>query len=181
MKMKTLDDLLAHELKDLYSAEKQITKALPKMIKAATSEDLQDALQNHLEETEQQISRLEKIFKKLDLPSRGPKCKAMEGLVAEGKEVMEEDGEPAVIDAALIGAAQRVEHYEMAGYGVVRTFASLLGENAAVATLQRTLDEEGAADKKLPGHAESIINIEASEANGNGASKAKAKKTNRRG
>src|SRR5689334_550179 len=127
MKMKTLEDLLAHELKDLYSAEKQLTKALPKMAKAASSDALREAFEGHLEETEEQISRLEQVFEKLELPSRGHKCKAMEGLIEEGKEILEEDMEDNVRDAALIAAAQRVEHYEIAGYGCARTFAELLG------------------------------------------------------
>src|SRR5947208_2278972 len=117
MKMKTLDDLYHHELKDLYSAEKQILKALPKMIKSCTSDDLRTALENHLEETEEQVKRLDQIFENLDLPTRSPKCKAMEGLIEEGKEALEEDMEDHVRDAAIIAACQRVEHYEIAGYG----------------------------------------------------------------
>src|SRR6188472_2018838 len=123
MKMKTLNDLFIHEIKDLYSAEKQLTKALPKMAKAATNEDLQQAFENHLQETEEHITRLEEIMGQFDIPTRGPKCKAMEGLIEEGKEVLEEDMEDDVRDAALICAAQRVEHYEIAGYGCARTFA----------------------------------------------------------
>jgi ferritin-like metal-binding protein YciE len=161
MKMKTLEDLLFHELKDLYSAEKQLTKALPKMAKAATNEDLKEALESHLEETEQQIARLEQIFEKLELPTRGPKCKAMEGLVEEGKEALEEDMEDQVRDAAIIAAAQRVEHYEMAGYGCARTFAQQSGHQDIVELLQQTLDEEKAADEKLTQIAMEHINEEA--------------------
>jgi ferritin-like metal-binding protein YciE len=161
MKMKTLQDLLAHELKDLYSAEKQLLKALPKMAKAATSEDLQEALQNHLEETEQQVTRLEEIFEQLELPPRAPKCKAMEGLIEEGKEALEEDMEDQVRDAAIIAAAQRVEHYEMAGYGCARTFARHLGHDEIADLLQQTLDEEKAADEKLTQIAMEHVNAEA--------------------
>lgn len=161
MKLNSLHDLYVDELKDLYNAESQILKALPKMVKAASSSDLAQAFQDHLEETEGQVVRLDKIFKKLDVSPKGKKCKAMEGLLEEGKEVMEEDADPIVRDAALIAAAQRVEHYEMAGYGCVRTFAQLLGYEQAAELLQETLDEEGAADKKLTGLAESVINVEA--------------------
>jgi ferritin-like metal-binding protein YciE len=158
MKMKTLEDLLAHELKDLYSAEKQLTKALPKMAKAASSDALREAFEGHLEETEEQISRLEQVFEKLELPSRGHKCKAMEGLIEEGKEILEEDMEDNVRDAALIAAAQRVEHYEIAGYGCARTFAELLGHQEVVELLQTTLDEEKATDEKLTQIAMETVN-----------------------
>jgi ferritin-like metal-binding protein YciE len=161
MKMKTLQDLLAHELKDLYSAEKQLTKALPKMIKAATCDDLQEALQNHLDETEQQVTRLEDICQKLDVPTRGAKCKAMEGLIEEGHEILEHDMEDNVRDAAIIAAAQRVEHYEMAGYGCARTFARQLGHDEIAEQLQQTLDEERAADEKLTQIAMQHVNEEA--------------------
>jgi ferritin-like metal-binding protein YciE len=160
-KMTTLHDLLVHELKDLYSAEKQITKALPKMIKAATSEDLQEALEAHLGETETQLERLDKIFAELDISSRGAKCAGMEGLIEEGKEVLEEDMEDDVRDAAIIAAAQRVEHYEMAGYGCARTFAQQLGHDKAATLLQETLDEEKAADQKLTEIALQSVNEEA--------------------
>src|SRR5437764_7318079 len=150
MKTKGFQDLLELELKDLYSAEKQITKALPKMAKAATNEDLKEAFESHLEETEGQIERLEKIFKQLDISfSRVEKCKAMEGLIEEGKEIMEEDLEPEVLDAALICAAQKVEHYEIAAYGCARTFAELVRNQQAVDLLQQTLQEEEATDEKL--------------------------------
>jgi ferritin-like metal-binding protein YciE len=162
MKTKGFNDLFELELKDLYSAEKQITKALPKMAKAATNEDLREAFESHLEETEGQIKRLEKIFKQLDISfTRVEKCKAMEGLIEEGKEIMEEGLEPEVLDAALICAAQKVEHYEMAGYGCARTFAQQLGYSDVAELLQETLDEEGAADDKLNGIAESVVNEEA--------------------
>jgi ferritin-like metal-binding protein YciE len=149
MKMKTLEDLFVHELKDLYSAEKQILKALPKMAKAATNEELRTAFETHLEETEVQVQRLEKLFEDLEIAPRAPKCKAMEGLIEEGKEILEEEMEDDVRDAALICAAQRVEHYEIAGYGCARTFAEQLGHSEAASILQQTLDEEGATDQKL--------------------------------
>ncbi len=161
MKMKTLNDLFIHEIKDLYSAEKQLTKALPKMAKAATSEDLQQAFESHLQETEEHIARLEEIMGQFDIPTRGHKCKAMEGLLEEGKEFLVEDLEDDVRDAALICAAQRVEHYEIAGYGCARTFAELLGHHEAREILQRTLDEEKATDEKLTQIAMQHVNAEA--------------------
>ena len=166
MKSKGFVDLVELELKDLYSAEKQLTKALPKMAKAATNEDLKQAFESHLEETEGQIERLEKIFKQLDISyTRVEKCKAMEGLIEEGKDIMEEGLEPEVLDAALICAAQKVEHYEIAGYGCARTFAQQLGLEEVANLLQETLDEEGNADKKLNEIAESVVNQEAAAAN----------------
>jgi ferritin-like metal-binding protein YciE len=161
MSMDSLKDLYIDELKDLYNAETQLIKALPKMAKKATAPELKQAFQDHLEETKGHVARLEEIFEELDEKPTGKTCKAMKGLVEEGAEVIEEDGNEAVLDAALIGAAQRVEHYEIAGYGVVRTFATLLGENDAAELLQETLDEEAAADKKLTEIAEEDINFEA--------------------
>jgi ferritin-like metal-binding protein YciE len=160
MKLSNLHDLFVDELKDLYSAENQILKALPKMIKTASSDALKNAFQEHLEVTKEQVRRLDQIFKKLKGSPRGKKCKAMEGLLEEGNEVMSEDADPAVMDAALIAAAQRVEHYEMAGYGVVRTYAKLLGNQEAAELLQQTLNEEGEADETLTELAENI-NVEA--------------------
>jgi ferritin-like metal-binding protein YciE len=159
--MKTLRDLLVHELKDLYSAEKQLTKALPKMAKAASHSELKDAFTNHLDETNRHVERLEQAFDLLDVSNRGAKCEAMVGLIAEGEKIIKADGDPAVLDAGLISAAQRVEHYEMAGYGCARTFAQLLGESAIAALLQQTLDEESAADETLTSVATSGINQEA--------------------
>ena len=162
MKMKTLNDLFMHEIKDLYSAEKQLAKALPKMAKAATSDDLRTAFESHLQETEKHISRLEWIMGQFDIPTtRVHKCKAMEGLLEEGKEVLEEDMDDDVRDAALISSAQRVEHYEIAGYGCARTFAELLGHSEARETLQMTLDEEKATDEKLTEIAMQHVNAEA--------------------
>ncbi len=177
MSMDSLKDLYIDELKDLYNAENQLLKALPKMAKKAAAPELKRAFQDHLAQTEGHVTRLEKIFKGLGEKPNGKVCKAMKGLVEEGKEVIEEDGDDSVLDAALIGAAQRVEHYEIAGYGVVRTFASLLGEEDAVGLLQRTLNEEAEADKKLTKLAESVINVEASEAENGEKPKRKAKKS----
>jgi ferritin-like metal-binding protein YciE len=161
MKMESLQDLLAHELKDLHSAEQQLVKALPKMAKAAASPELRAAIEHHLEETKHQVERLDQIFERLQISGRVKKCKAMEGLLEEGKEIMDQGGDEMVKDAALIAAAQRVEHYEIAGYGCARTFANLLGEEEVAAMLQESLDEEGAADKKLTEIAETAINVEA--------------------
>jgi ferritin-like metal-binding protein YciE len=177
MSMDSLKDLYVDELKDLYSAENQLLKALPKMAKKASAPELKRAFQDHLAQTEGHVGRLEKIFKGLGEKPNGKVCKAMKGLVEEGKEVIEEDGDASVLDAALIGAAQRVEHYEIAGYGVVRTFASLLGEEDAMGLLQRTLNEEAEADKKLTKLAESVINVEASEAEEDEKPKRKAKRS----
>ena len=140
MSMDSLKDLYIDELKDLYNAENQLLKALPKMAKKAAAPELKRAFQDHLAQTEGHVNRLEKIFKGMGEKPTGKTCKAMKGLVEEGKEVIDEDGDDSVLDAALIGAAQRVEHYEIAGYGVVRTFASLLGEEDAMGLLQRTLN-----------------------------------------
>lgn len=163
MKMSTLEDLFVEELKDLYSAETQLTKALPKMATASASKQLKAGFEKHLKETEGQLDRLEKIFDELGVSPKGKKCKAMAGLIEEGAEVIEEDADDDVKDAALIAAAQRVEHYEIAGYGCVRTYASLLGNTRAANLLQQTLDEEGATDKALTKLAERI-NVEANDA-----------------
>jgi len=164
MKMESLQELLSHELSDLYSAENQLLKALPKMAKAATSPELKAAFEEHLEETKGQVERLDSVFKKLGESPKRMKCKAMEGLIKEGSEIIEMEGDDAVKDAALIAAAQRVEHYEMAGYGCSRTFAQLLGLDEVADLLQETLDEEGNADKKLTEIAETSINVEAATA-----------------
>ena len=155
-KYKTLRDLYIHELKDLYSAETQITKALPKMKTSASSESLKQAFETHLRETENQVQRLETIGQKLGESLTGHTCEAMKGLVTESSDWISEDAEPAVKDAGLIAAAQRVEHYEMAGYGTARTYAELLGEKEAAGLLQQTLDEEGATDKKLTALSQTI-------------------------
>ncbi len=163
MKLETLKDLYYHELKDLYSAEKQIIKALPKMAKAATSEELAAGFKKHLEETKVHAERLEKILSSHDQSTRGPKCKGMEGVIAEGAEMIEEEADDEVRDAGLIAAAQRVEHYEMAGYGTARTYAELLGDKDGAKLLQKTLDEEAATDEKLTDLAESSINLAAAK------------------
>ena len=163
MKLETLQDLYVSELKDLYSAENQIVKALPKMAHAATAQALKAAFEEHLAQTQGQVKRLEQIFERLEKSPSGKTCKGMQGLLAEGQELLKEDAEPAVLDAGLIAAAQRVEHYEIAGYGTVRTYATLLGDERAVRLLQQTLDEEGATDKKLTQLAETAINVEAAE------------------
>ena len=167
MSLDSLEKLFIEELKDVYNAEKQILKALPRMAKAAESPELQQAFTKHLKETEGQVQRLERIFKELGQTPRGKKCKGMEGLLEEGKEVLEEEGEPAVIDAALIASAQRVEHYEIAAYGCLTTYAQLLGYSEAARLLQQTLAEEEAADEKLSQLGESGIN-EAAFAAGTG-------------
>jgi ferritin-like metal-binding protein YciE len=161
MRLASLRDLYLAELRDLYSAESQITKALPKMAKAASSDELRAAFEEHLEQTKSHQERLEQLFEKMDVSPRGKKCKAVEGLIEEGKERMSQDAEEAVLDAGLIAAAQKVEHYEMAGYGCVRTFARMLGDEDAAELLQETLNEEGETDKRLTELAESMINPEA--------------------
>jgi ferritin-like metal-binding protein YciE len=164
MKLDSLQKLYIEELRDLYSAESQILKALPKMAKAASAPELQDAFRGHLEETRGQVTRLETIFEKLGEAPKGKTCKAMKGLIKEGEDLMKEDAEPAILDAGLVAAAQKVEHYEMAGYGTVRTYARLLNETDAERLLQETLDEEGRTDKKLTQIAENFVNREALEA-----------------
>ena len=148
-KLNSPRDLLIEELKDLYSAETQLIKALPKMAKAADSEELKNAFQTHLEQTRTHATRLEEIMKNLDESPKGKKCMAMEGLIKEGAEMMEEDAAPAIMDLGLITAAQKVEHYEIAGYGCARTLAEISGEDDVAQTLQETLDEEGETDKLL--------------------------------
>lgn len=162
MKTNTLRDLWVDEIKELYGVEKHLVTALPKMAKAANSEDLQEAFEAHLEQTQGHVSRLEEIFQALDQQPRAKKCKGMDGLLAEGKDVIDLDLPEAVGDAALIGAAQRVEHYEMAAYGTARAHADLLGETNAVSLLQQTLDEEKETDERLTSLAEQI-NPEATE------------------
>jgi ferritin-like metal-binding protein YciE len=161
MELNTLKDLYVEEIKDLYSAEKQLIKALPKMAKAASDKQLQQAFRNHLKETAEHAARLEKICQELGVSPRGKKCVGMEGLIEEGDELIKENPSSEVLDAGLISKAQHVEHYEMAGYGVVRTFARQLGFDNHVVMLQQTLDEEGKADHLLTELAEAGINVEA--------------------
>jgi len=161
MKLNTLKQLYIEELRDLHSAENQLLKALPKMAKGASSEELKLAFENHLDQTKVHVERLEEIFERLNETPKGKTCQAMKGLVEEGSEILGEDGEESVLDAGIIAAAQKVEHYEIASYGTVRTFAQLLGEDEAAELLQETLDEEGEADKLLTQLAQEIVNPEA--------------------
>jgi ferritin-like metal-binding protein YciE len=161
-KINNLHDVYVEQLKDLYSAESQLIKALPKMAKAASSPDLAQGFLDHLEQTKGHAERLEEIFRALDEKPTGKKCKAMEGLIKEGAEAIEEDASDSAKDALLIAAAQRVEHYEIAGYGTVKTHATLLGEKDAAKLLEQTLQEEVETDEKLTEAAESI-NVEANE------------------
>jgi len=159
--MTTLQDLYVHELKDIMSAEKQIIKALPKLAKAANNPNLKQGFEKHLEETKTHITRLEKIFKRLGESSTGPKCEGMEGLLKEGGKMLEEDAAPGVFDAGIIVAAQKVEHYEIAAYGSLCTFAKSLGHEKDLALLKETIDEEEMTDEKLTEIAESQVNEEA--------------------
>ncbi len=160
-KVKSLDELFVESLRDLYDAEKQIVKAMPKMIKQASSEDLKRGLQDHLDVTNKQIERLDQIFTELKMPSKGKHCMGMEGLLKEGDEEMKEMGDPQVKDAAIIASAQKVEHYEISGYGTARAYARALGHQNIARLLDQTADEEGMADKKLTAIAESHINMQA--------------------
>ena len=163
MKLENLQQLYLRELRDLYSAESQITDALPKLINAATNSELKNALQEHLNVTQTQISRLEQIFQSLNEKPTGETCKGMKGVIKEGDEIVSSGGDPATVDAGIISAAQRVEHYEMAGYGTVRTYAKLLGQDQHAQLLQQTLDEEEEADQTLTQIA-STVNVEAKAA-----------------
>jgi len=167
-KLASLDDLLVHELQDIYHAENQILKALPKLAKAATHPDLKRAFEDHRRETEGQVRRLEQVFKLLGHPVKGKKCEGMAGLIEEGKKLLAADAEPEVLDAALIAAAQKVEHYEIASYGCVCTYAEMLGYDEAHELLGQNLDEEETTDERLTALAESVINIEAEEGSGEG-------------
>ncbi|TVQ62896.1 MAG: ferritin-like domain-containing protein [Phycisphaerales bacterium] len=158
MKLNDFRSLLTHEVRDLLYAEKQLVKALPKMAEAASNEALREAFESHLEETKGQVSRLERVCEELGIAARGEKCEAMLGLIEEGQERVDSDGNDAVRDAALISAAQRVEHYEIAAYGSARAFAELLGLDTVVSLLQETLDEESAADEKLNSIALTVVN-----------------------
>jgi len=167
----TLHDAFIDELRDAYDAEKQLTKALPKLAKAASSPELRAAFEAHLEETRGQVSRLEEVFATLDEKVRGKHCDGIEGIIEEGKSVMEEDFDDTTMDACLIAAGQRAEHYEMAAYGTLVAWARVMGHTEAASLLQETLNEEKAADKKLSSLTESGINREAADLahpNGNG-------------
>jgi ferritin-like metal-binding protein YciE len=160
MELNTLKDLFVDQMKDLKDAENQLTKALPKMAKAASSPQLKSAFEQHLEQTQMHLQHVEQILEEVAGNSRGKKCRAMEGLIEEGSELMKEKADPEVMDAGLIAAAQKVEHYEIASYGTARTYAQLLGQNRMAQTLQQILDQEGQTDKKLTQIAESI-NVQA--------------------
>jgi ferritin-like metal-binding protein YciE len=164
MELETLRDLYIHELKDLCSAEDQLISALPKMAKGAKNRQLSAAFNQHLRQTEQHAKRLEQILKRLGESTRGPKCEGMEGLIAEGNKMVKEDADDEVRDAGLIAAAQRVEHYEIAGYGCARTYAKLLRDAQGTRLLNTTLKEEGETDKKLTRLAKSVINLKAKKA-----------------
>jgi ferritin-like metal-binding protein YciE len=157
--LNSLDDLFVAQIEDLYDAEQRLTQALPKMAQAASNRQLKSAFQDHLRETEQHVARLQQVFKSIGLTPERETCEAMKGLIAEGEEAIDASGDADVRDAALIAAAQRVEHYEIAGYGTVRTLAQHLGRGDAARLLQQTLDEEGACDKKLTKIAESSVNV----------------------
>ena len=168
-KVTTMEELFLDEIRDLYDAEKQLTKALPKMAKAAVSDELRNAFQEHLGETENQVERLERIFEALGEKATGKKCAAMAGLIKEGDEMVSDSGETAIRDAGLIAAAQKVEHYEMSGYGSARTHAEILGNDEAVSLLDETLQEEKNADEKLNELAQNTINEEAASGLGGSA------------
>jgi ferritin-like metal-binding protein YciE len=161
LKLESVQDLFLEELRDLYDAENQLLKALPKMAEAATTPALKLAFNQHLEQTKGHVGRLDRVFRQLDAKPSGETCEAMKGLVKEGEDYVQAKGEPSVRDAGLIGAAQRVEHYEMAGYGTARTLARRLGYHEIATILQQTLEEEGETDKKLTAVAESEINVRA--------------------
>jgi ferritin-like metal-binding protein YciE len=162
--LESLNDLLQDELKDIYDAEKQLTKALPKLAKKATSPELKDALETHLEETQEHIQRLEEAFDQLGMPARGKKCEGMQHLIAEGSEMISEAENEATRDAIIIAAAQKAEHYEMASYGTICSWANLLGKPEVAELLQPTLDEEKEADQKLTQIAEGFVNAQAAAA-----------------
>ncbi|RYD82375.1 MAG: ferritin-like domain-containing protein [Sphingobacteriales bacterium] len=161
MKLETLNDLFLEQLKDLYSAENQLVEAMPKMEAKASSLELKSAFKMHLAETEHHVQRLAQIFQELGMDGGGHKCKAMEGIIKEGDELMKQDADPDVMDAGLIAAAQRVEHYEISGYGTACTYAKQLGYNNALDLLKQTINEEKMADEKLSIIAESTVNLEA--------------------
>ncbi|GEO06631.1 hypothetical protein AAE02nite_42950 [Adhaeribacter aerolatus] len=161
MELKTLNDLLVHQLKDLYGAEQQLLKAMPKMQAKITAKELQEAFTKHMEETQNQVKRLERVFQSLGIKPEAEKCKAMEGLLKEAEEFLTYDADKAVMDAGIIASAQRVEHYEIAGYGTACTYAKFLGHTEALNLLQETLSEEKKTDEKLSYIAETSINIKA--------------------
>jgi ferritin-like metal-binding protein YciE len=164
MKLDSLECLLVDQVQDLYDAEQRLTKALPQMAKGAHSTQLKNAIEQHLRQTQNHVNRLERVFQILGKPAEAKTCDAMKGLISEGDEILDAEGDPNVIDAAIIAAAQRVEHYEMAGYGTARALAKRLGRESAAQLLQETLDEEKSTDKKLTELAEQDINLKAARA-----------------
>jgi ferritin-like metal-binding protein YciE len=161
--MDSLEALLQEELKDIYDAEKQLTKALPKMMKKASAGELRDAIEDHLRQTQQHVERLEQAFEHLGMPARGKKCEGMQHLIAEGDEMIADAEDDATRDAVMIAAAQKVEHYEIASYGTIRTWANLLGNSDVAALMEETLEEEKEADQRLTTIAESFVNEAAAE------------------
>jgi ferritin-like metal-binding protein YciE len=161
MQLENLEDLYIHELKDLYSAEKQLVKALPKMAKAARNRELSSGFSEHLEQTKEHAARIEKILSDHKQSTRGSRCKGMEGIITEGEELLKQHADPEVKDAGLISAAQRVEHYEIAGYGTALTYADMFGDKEGVKLLKKTLDEEKETDQKLTRLAKSSVNVAA--------------------
>ena len=179
MELETLRDLYVHELKDLYSAERQMAKAMPKMVKAATNKQLASAFRQHLEQTKKHAKRLEDLLASHGETTRGPKCQGMEGVLKEGDEMIGEDADEEVRDAGLIAAAQRVEHYEIAGYGCARTYAELLGDKKGARILDTTIKEEGATDHKLTKLARAVINVKAKAAPSKSSRKATEREQSR--
>ena len=161
--MESLEELLQEELKDMYDAEKQLTKALPKLAKKATTPDLQDAFEEHLRQTQQHMERLEQVFDQLGMPVKGKTCKGMKNLIAEGNDMIADADDDATRDAIMIAAAQKVEHYEIAAYGTLRTWANVLGHREIASMLEDTLEEEKETDQKLTGIAEGFVNQAATE------------------
>ena len=161
--MESLEELLQEELKDIYDAEKQLTKALPKLAKKATTPDLQDAFEEHLRQTQQHMERLEQVFDQLGMPVKGKTCKGMKNLIAEGNDMIADADDDATRDAIMIAAAQKVEHYEIAAYGTLRTWANVLGHREIASMLEDTLEEEKETDQKLTGIAEGFVNQAATE------------------
>lgn len=178
--MEALQKLFKDELQDLYDAEQQLVKAIPKLIEAANSSELQQALKEHLSVTQNQVTRLEQVFEELGEKAQRKPCKGMAGIISEGQEMIDEDLEEATMDAAIISAAQKVEHYEIASYGTVRTLAQTLGNNDVAELLEETLEEEKEADRLLTEIAEASINVEASSEEGNGSSSRSKSRTTRR-
>ncbi|HVW07125.1 MAG TPA: ferritin-like domain-containing protein [Bryobacteraceae bacterium] len=176
-KVATMEELFLEEIRDLYDAEKQLTKALPKMSKAACSEELKDAFDEHLGQTENQVARLERIFALVGEDAKGKKCAAMSGLIKEGDDMADDTEETSIRDAGLIAAAQKVEHYEISGYGSARTHAELLGNDEAVRLLEETLREEKEADEKLNRLAKTTINLEAADLASDGGTRGRNRET----